>query len=1352
MALLAEFLVLLISCLGATADAQTNPAVITRTVFSTCAHTSRSLPSEGWISTNGSTLPYTFNTPITYYAPNSTVAGISTTTRSSTTAPTCRQGSSLPISCPRSNATVYVPPDSCDGIRSNGSYITFCDENYEGVELGALADVPVAEDCIAECSRDNECRAVSYDTFQRSCTKKTNVTLQTRRLEPNVVFSFNLTYFVALELQQPIQPMPENTLPSTAPWSTTVTTTSTSSPSPTLSTPMVISTIATSISNVFLNTYVRGGTPVVTVFGGNTITYAFDGVATATVRGGLTTTYTTGGTTEVRTETTQGAVATPSIVSEAAVGACPAYNGRVYNDMTTNGSYVVACGSTYRGSISSVLARRQLQSRAAANECIFECQALGECKAFSYSGDRCTLYSEISGQLDSVDPAFSGVRIRVEEDDTSDVSITPAGTTQPTDTEVLISTILSVSTITSVVPASTITSILPASTFTVISSLPERTTTAVQVLVSTEPARTTTVIQPPQTSTILVTYTYFSAVPASTLVSTERFTYTSISNRFSTIISTQIVVSTLVSISAASTEIVTISQAASSYTYTTTFTSNLPASTIISTERFTTSLDGTTFISTERITSTLPASTVLTTATITTTENPSPLISTIIRTPPAETVISTLPAVITTFVETYTTREAPSIILQTTTIVSTPPASTIVSTAISIMPPSTIVSTYLTNLEASTVVYPSSAPGQTTTALFTTIEVSTALVTLVSTLEASTLIYYITQTVIPPAVTFTPLPETQTVLSIPPAETLTERITTISIPAAETFTQPTIIISTLAAPTLTEQTTIVSTLLTTDFVNITQTLVPPASTTTEQTTIVSTLLTTNLINITETLIPPVSTTTEQTTIVSTLPTTEFVSITETLIPPASTTTQPTTLITTQLTTVYAPASTVTESTTVVSTQSAIFYGATTCTSSNDGQIYVAEDGSRWTMTCGSGTTFAWGGSQIVYQQDPEHGYEYNIMRLTVPPSSFSDCIEHCSSQGTRCMGITWQGTACALLRRVHGLHRSEVPRGTARAVRISGSAGANSSQLLQNPALDTTDSWFYWNVLDSQGNGGPVLNNDQAAYFCQNVYYCGNWGYLSQTLVAKSGSYFTLSFKLAIDVSKNGQVPDDYIFYAPPDVSILFGTYYGDHPVSEVRTVSDINQTTVYFSGILLYPTTDIKVFPHPSFVAARTTIDDINFYTFDPSEATKALPVGPITLVSGASFAYTDLATETYRIPEVFYTQVSTISTRLRITLPDLVTQCRYEVSYVDYQSWAAYGYSTGIEYSIMASTLTTSGETVVSGNFAPEWSTQDLFVSFFCSGSGGSVLEVFDFNLTTDYVDGNYESYWNGIRPLEV
>lgn len=291
-------------------------------------------------------------------------------------------------------------------------------------------------------------------------------------------------------------------------------------PDGTLSSASQTSTGALSTASLPAITRIAGGTITSTILGGTTLTQSSSGHITTIVTGGLTTSYTTGGTTQTIYGVSE-PTPTSSSVQDAVIGPCPAYNGRVYED--ENGiAFLVACGSTYDGSVLSTynrrfLQNRSLQIRATSDDCTSQCTALMDCVAASYSGSICTFYESISGQLLSALPAFSAARLVLNTVEPVELANTTSGSAPllasssivPRSTNGQISSTfsnlpaettgkpgeVSISTLVSVLPASsftmTITSTVSGSPVVITTSLAGQTTTA--VFTTALPASTVTI-------------------------------------------------------------------------------------------------------------------------------------------------------------------------------------------------------------------------------------------------------------------------------------------------------------------------------------------------------------------------------------------------------------------------------------------------------------------------------------------------------------------------------------------------------------------------------------------------------------------------------------------------------------------------------------------------------------------------------------------------------------------------------------------------------------------------------------------------------------------------------------------
>ncbi|KAF7190891.1 hypothetical protein HII31_08050 [Pseudocercospora fuligena] len=1007
--------------------AQTRGDIITKTVYSTCARTTSilSLPSSGWVSTNGSTIPYTFgpstmvmnstersSTPVSATADlqSSQYSGsFSWPTATSTTSSQCMTSTPTPIVCPRSNNTVYFPPRTCVDFDGNYAYITLCDVLYGGDTIATANGVDSAEDCLARCLTTDSCIAIAYESSRGTCLFRSTVQISTMGYATGYLFMIRLRdYFM-------VTPPSSTSAPSIPPATSSLvhTTRSTSPavdnstfglpPSPTTSftqsrpTTSGVNTMS-SQATLPAGTYIFGGTTTSTVIGGTVRTYTSEGVISTTTTGGFTTTYTSGGTTKVISGTSS-PTALPTIGPNAAIGVCPAYSGHIWTDLATgNAPVLVGCGVTYSGTVISNVARRQVSNRASAIECASSCVVLAGCAGMSYTEDRCTLYSTILAQLDSLPAAFSILRLDETpgDGDTSANASSSATFSMSTSSGALIAgpttvTLTQISTIISRVEPTTVISLVSASAQLITTTAPGQTTTLVYT--TSIPASNSTIILPASTITSLVTFTTFA--PASTITETEQQ------------------VSVSVSLLPASTREVTYTRDGSTIYLASAVVSTLPASTLLVTETLMTTRDGATIVETQILTTIIEPVPITTTEVLISTAMPSVFVSTYLSTPPADTV--TLPR------ETF----SPS-----------PETLTQVSTIFSVLPPLTttleVLSYFTTTI---------SAPGQTATE----VSIITATNTVISTMPPSTSmieIQYITVTA-PAATTIQPTTIVSTVVSTEP--TTLERTQTTILPAStlvstEVYIRPTTIVST-------QNLTIVSTESTT--LERTQTTTLPAS------TVVSIQSTTLLL--TETTIIPASTIT--TTYETTFPASTVFIISSA---PGQTTTEVHTTVqsastSTVTTTQVLPASTVT----IIETA-----GPTpTCISSSDGRTYLASDGSQYLMLCGQDNAGT------------------RIFGLTVPATDFSSCIEYCSSQGTSCAGITWQASnSQCYLKTTMQMTSQGGSAPIDSAIRLTGPGGTEARvQRIVNGGFDTglLDPWTFPSPngasVDTSGLSAVVL-------------------------------------------------------------------------------------------------------------------------------------------------------------------------------------------------------------------------------------------------------------------------------------
>lgn len=420
----------------------------------------------------------------------------------------CPTVSARPVSCPASNGTLYFPPGSCAGINnSDDSFLLFCGRNYQGTSLPPLNGVSSEEACINECTLDPSCVAVGYDIDTLACIKRSDIDLNSVANAPAIIFAIQRRYYVTLQLEQPAETVP--------PITTIIMTSADATSSPSGTSPIAIpgytsdfpqsspATISSApdempsfTTPLAPGTYIYGGTVLRAVIGGTTQTYTSGGQTSTAISGGLTTTYTSGGV----TTTIPGPApeATSDSIEDAVIGACPAYDSRIYTGPETeSATYLVACGEVYNGTVSG---RESLLKRAVGVECVSRCEAMVDCAALSYTSGECVFFSEVNGQMDSDNSAFSAVRL--DTDDESGEEIEPPSSESQS---LMTTTMATVSTSLSDIPASTIISVLPASSFTetVTTTALGQTTTILSI--STRDTSTTTVVLPASTSTILIT-------------------------------------------------------------------------------------------------------------------------------------------------------------------------------------------------------------------------------------------------------------------------------------------------------------------------------------------------------------------------------------------------------------------------------------------------------------------------------------------------------------------------------------------------------------------------------------------------------------------------------------------------------------------------------------------------------------------------------------------------------------------------------------------------------------------------------------------------------------------------------
>lgn len=155
--------------------------IVTVTVHKTC-ETTTFFPTYGWITTNGTTSPYTF-------FPGSSASSIAP---SPPTTSTCVTAAPSGVSCPESNGTLYTPTGACVG--SGDTFVIFCDTNFASTGLVRLENIQSEEVCIQLCSQDANCVAVAYDTSDNSCYEKSTVSTGSATADANLIFAIRAAY------------------------------------------------------------------------------------------------------------------------------------------------------------------------------------------------------------------------------------------------------------------------------------------------------------------------------------------------------------------------------------------------------------------------------------------------------------------------------------------------------------------------------------------------------------------------------------------------------------------------------------------------------------------------------------------------------------------------------------------------------------------------------------------------------------------------------------------------------------------------------------------------------------------------------------------------------------------------------------------------------------------------------------------------------------------------------------------------------------------------------------------------------------------------------------------------------
>ncbi|CZT15029.1 uncharacterized protein RCC_12119 [Ramularia collo-cygni] len=1319
--------------------------VVTKTVYRSCATTTTfTFPSLGWVSSGSSSLPYTFTpSPLSSRGDVTLSPGISSpgvpspatsqgaspifdsTSELSTGYPTgpsisdgptlsapssaetlpsatqstevaCASASVRPISCPASNGTLYFPPGSCAGISGNdNSYLIFCGRNYEGTASPTLSDIPSEEACIAACTADAECVGVGYNILSQMCVKSSDIRLDSISSVPGIIFAVQRRYYVSMELEQPAETVPPvvistslistsmdatvsqgGTLPTAAPIGSS---NAQQNPSITTSSEPTESPIPTAPTAP--GTYVYGGTAVRAVIGGTTQTFTSGGQLSTAVTGGLTTTYTSGGV----TTTIPGPVpeATSNSVEDAVIGACPAYDSRSYEGPESDGTtYLVACGEIYNGTISG---RESLLKRAVGVECISRCEAMEDCAALSYTSGECIFFSEVNGQTDSDDPTFSAVRLDSNEDVGEEVDSSSSASQSVT-----ITTLVSTSTSLLEVPATTTTSTILESSFTVTLTTTARGETTTILSVSTRDASTAVIVLPASTTTVLLTTSVPVTVTATPLASnvvstvtetpptlTEQITITTTVTSLipgSTVVSTNLITTTIGNgVVSTSTERITSTLPASTLTIvqveTTTAPNSIIVSTLISvpppftqTQRIT--VTGSTYNVTQTVTSLIPGSTVISTSLLTTTIGDGIVVTS------TQQVTSTLPASTVTSLQIQTTTAPGSIIVstyvptpvvstqfETRTIISTRPAQVVTS----YLPGSIVVSTQTTTLPASTrTISYETTIRETGTALVTTTEAGRTVVqTITSALPASTSTVISVSTVSGSTITnfVTRTEAVVTVVSTKQAATIISTI--VSTAAASTILQPTTVISTRDVVMTAAGSTVI--------IVSTTTSVIPASTLTQ--TIRTTLAA-------ETVVMTNSVPGQTTTL-------------------AFTTTRAGSTITTTSLSIQ-PASTATFTTSVVSY---ISYGRVACPADN-GQMYTGADGSLYMILCGadySGTSGD-GSSANIYGINP------------VAARDLGACVNACTSQGTACVGVSWQSSTrrCDLKRTMFPTDETLTTGGFDSVVRVF--AGTEPSAVIGTSQLSngdfSTGALSPWTVAFQEGASVAASNNSAA------ISFTGDSGYLNlrQTLQSPVSASAGNAYYMTFSIGTSGLTQDGAL------AVVNLGSYglgLLNYPVNQP-------QTKVHLSGRL--DSVDITTLTliaqsQSSAAGGILTIDDISLITYPQKPGINPIPIPPV--VANATYTFNDITITEYIIPQLEFRQTFTLNANARITLADSSTTCWLAMSFYPFQQRVVY------------QTFVTNGTVAISASGYLFAVTTSFDVEFLCRGVSGSALTISSFFL---------------------
>lgn len=354
-----------------------------------------------------------------------------------------------------------------------------------------------------------------------------------------------------------------------------------------------------------------------------------------------------------------------------------------------------------------------------------------------------------------------------------------------------------------------------------------------------------------------------------------------------------------------------------------------------------------------------------------------------------------------------------------------------------------------------------------------------------------------------------------------------------------------------------------------------------------------------------------------------------------------------------------------------------------------------------------------GGSANIYGINP------------VSARDLSACVNACTSQGTACVGITWEASSsqCVLKRTMFPQEQTIAVAGIDSVVRIF--AGTDSGAVASTSQFDNggfdSGALSPW-VIQYTDEASVVVTNKSA-------YVPSIWSQEPITNNAPSVISASSSFG-SLTLLQNLRVPVTAASGLAYYMTFSIGTsgFTGDggaigialntYGFGAIFFTANQPQTKVYLSGRLTSEDVSIVYLPHQFYEAnGIITLDDISLVTYEQKAGLDPIPSPPV--VSNASYSFTDVAVIEYSIPQLERRQLFTLTANARISLADGATTC-----------WLAIGFNPP-EQQIVYETFTTNRLAVISvSSFLFDPTTSYSF-EFNCQGVAGSVLTISEFTL---------------------